>query len=194
MGSAASPLHSYIILRLTSLVLISHACERVHKHNPLGLDIAITSSNLYVLLLISLQGSHTGYIIFINRAPILWFSKRQNTVETSAFSSEMIAIKTCMEAIQALRYKLKMFGVPLMGPTEVFCDNNSLVLNTSNVESKLNRKHNSLAFHAIRWSVAAEIMRVAWIDGRENISDAMTKILSKEDKEYLFGNGPTDHS
>ena len=109
-------------------------------------------------------------------------------METSAFSSEMIAMKTCMEAIQALRYKLKMFGVPLMGPTEVFCDNNSLVLNTSNVESKLNRKHNSLAFHAIRWSVAAEIMRVAWINGKENISDAMTKILSKEDKEYLFGN------
>ena len=132
--------------------------------------------------------SHTGYIIFLNKAPILWFSKRQNTVETSAFSSEMIAMKTCMEAIQALRYKLKMFGVPLMGPTEVFCDNNSLVLNTSNVESKLNRKHNLLAFHAIRWSVAAEIMRVAWIEGRENISDAMTKVLGKDDKEYLFGN------
>ena len=82
----------------------------------------------------------------------------------------MIAMKTCMEAIQALRYKLKMFGVPLMGPTEVFCDNNSLVLNTSNVESKLNRKHNSLAFHAIRWSVVAEIMRVAWLSGKENIS------------------------
>ena len=97
----------------------------------------------------------------------------------------MIAMKTCMEAIQGLRYKLKMFGVPLMGAAEVFCDNNSLVLNTSNVESKLNKKHNSLAYHAIRWSVAAEIMRVAWIDGNENISDAMTKILSKEEKEYL---------
>ena len=91
-------------------------------------------------------------------------------------------MKTCMEAIQALRYKLKMFGVPLMGPTEVFCfDNNSLV-------SKVNKKHNSLAIYAIRWSVVAEIMRVAWLSGKENISDAMTKILSKDKKEYLFGN------
>ena len=79
----------------------------------------------------------------------------------------MIAMKTCMKATQALRYKLKMFGVPLMGPTKVFCGNNSLVLNTSNVESKLNKKHNSLAFHTIRWSVAAEIMRVAWLSGKE---------------------------
>ena len=132
--------------------------------------------------------SHSGFIIFVNRAPIIWYSKRQNTVETSAFSSELIAMKICMENIEALRYKLKMFGVPLQGPAEVFCDNNSVVLNTSCVESKLNKKHNSLAFHAIRWAVAAHILRVAWIDGKENISDAMTKILSKNDRDYLFGN------
>ena len=97
-------------------------------------------------------------------------------------------MKICMENIEALRYKLKMFGVPIQGPAEVFCDNNSVVLNTSRVESKLNKKHNSLAFHAIRWAVAAAILRVAWIDGKENISDAFTKILGKEEKEYLFGN------
>ena len=136
---------------------------------------------------ISSQEDPTRGTLYL-RAPILWFSKRQNTVETSAFSSEMIAMKTCMEAIQALRYKLKMFGVLLMGPTEVFCDNNSLVLNTSNVESKVNKKHNSLAFCAIRLSVVAEIIRVAWLSGEENISDAMTKMLSKEEIEYIFGN------
>jgi hypothetical protein len=34
---------------------------------------------------------HTGIIIFCNRAPIVWFSKRQNTVETSTFGSEFVA-------------------------------------------------------------------------------------------------------
>ena len=38
--------------------------------------------------------SLTGYIIFINRAPIIWYSKKQNTVESSAFSSEFVALKT----------------------------------------------------------------------------------------------------
>jgi hypothetical protein len=46
--------------------------------------------------------SHTGFIIFINRAPIIWYSKRQNTVESSTFSSEFIALKACIEAITAL--------------------------------------------------------------------------------------------
>ena len=81
-----------------------------------------------------------------------------------------------------------MFGVPIMGPAEVFCDNNSLVMNTTNVESKLNKKHNSLAFHAIRWAVAACILRIAWIDGNENLADALTKFLDKVTKDYLFGN------
>ena len=51
--------------------------------------------------------SHTGYIIFINRAPILWYSKRQNTVESSTLTSEFIALKTCMERIVGLRFKFE---------------------------------------------------------------------------------------
>ena len=47
--------------------------------------------------------SHTGYILFVNRAPLIWYSKRQQTVEASTFSSEFIAMKTCIEAVQHLR-------------------------------------------------------------------------------------------
>ena len=34
--------------------------------------------------------SHSCYVLFINRAPVTWISKRQQTVETSTFSSEFI--------------------------------------------------------------------------------------------------------
>ena len=37
--------------------------------------------------------SHTGVIIFVNRAPILWFSKRKHTVESSTFGSEFVALQ-----------------------------------------------------------------------------------------------------
>jgi hypothetical protein len=36
--------------------------------------------------------SHSGILIFVNRAPILWFSKRQATVESSTFGSESVAL------------------------------------------------------------------------------------------------------
>jgi hypothetical protein len=85
--------------------------------------------------------SHTVFVVFINRAPILWYSKRQPTVETSTFLAEFIALKECLEAIEHMRFKLRCFGVPMPQgePTHAFCDNESVVKNTTNVESTLNK-------------------------------------------------------
>ena len=107
---------------------------------------------------------------------------------TSTFSSELIALRACLEGIIALRFKLKMFGIPIDGQADVLCDNQSVVTNTSMVDSKLNKKHNSLAFHAVRWAVAANILRVGKVDTRENLSDAFTKLLTAAERDYLFGN------
>jgi hypothetical protein len=110
--------------------------------------------------------SHTGYVVFLNRAPIVWYSKRQQTVETSTFSAEFIALKVCLEAIEHLRFKLRCFGIPIPvnEPTYVFCDNESVVKNTTNVESTLNKKHSPVAYHHCRWSVAAVVrMRISRI-------------------------------
>ena len=63
--------------------------------------------------------SQTGILIFLNRAPIVWYSKQQNTVETSTFGSEFIAIRSAVEHIEALHYKLCMFVIPIEGPTNV---------------------------------------------------------------------------
>ena len=43
--------------------------------------------------------SHTGVILFINKAPVMWYSKHQNTVETSTFGSEFCALKTAIDMI-----------------------------------------------------------------------------------------------
>lgn len=99
--------------------------------------------------------SHTGIILFCNRAPIVWFSKRQNTVETSSFGSEFVALRIAVELIEALRYKLRMFRIPIEGPTNVYCDNNSVVTNTQVPESTLCRKHNSIAYHRVQEAAAA---------------------------------------
>jgi hypothetical protein len=41
--------------------------------------------------------SHTGILIFLNLGLINWFSKRQNTVESSTFSSEFVALRIEIE-------------------------------------------------------------------------------------------------
>jgi hypothetical protein len=73
--------------------------------------------------------SQTGVLIFIIRAPILWYSKRQNTVETNTFGSEFVAAEVAVAMIEGLRYKLRMMGIEVDGPTSMFCDNEAVVTN-----------------------------------------------------------------
>ena len=133
--------------------------------------------------------SHSGYALFVNRAPVLWHSKRQQTVETSAFSSEFIAMKVCVEATQHLRFKLRMFGVPVEEdePAYLWCDNEAVVKNTTKVESVLNKKSSSVAYHYVRWAVAAGIVSVAWIPTDQNLADTFTKRLAEAVRDRLFG-------
>jgi len=57
--------------------------------------------------------SHSGVTIYVNRAPILWYSKQQNTVEASTYGSKMLAMRIAIEMIEGLCYKLCMFVVPV---------------------------------------------------------------------------------
>ena len=70
--------------------------------------------------------SRTGVLIFVNKAPVCWYSKQPPSVEASTFGAEFYAKRTAVEMIKTLRYKLCMFGIPIDDPTNVFCDNERL--------------------------------------------------------------------
>ena len=131
--------------------------------------------------------SHTGVFVFVNKAPILWYSKRQNTVETSTFGSEFCAMKIAIDMIEGIRYKLRMMGIPLSGPTSVFCDNQSVVKNTTAPESVLKKRHNAIAYHRAREAQAAGIIRVAWENGETQIADLLTKLMPGPRLKELIG-------
>lgn len=131
--------------------------------------------------------SHTGIIIMLNNSFISAFSKRQNTVESSTFGSELVAMRVARDLISALRIKLKCFGIPISGPSNMYCDNEAVYKNTSNPESTLTKKHNSINYHICREAVAAGIMRVAKEDTETNLADALTKVLPYSRKMQLLG-------
>ena len=122
----------------------------------------------------------------MNRAPILWYSKRQNTVETSTFGSEMVALKNAIELIEGLRYKLRMMGVEIDGSTNIFCDNEAVTKNCLIPESTLKKKHHSIAYHRNREAVAAGTCWIAKEDTATNLSDVFTKIMSAFTRNAIF--------
>ena len=46
--------------------------------------------------------SRTGVLIYLNRSPISWYSKKQSCIETSSFGSEFMALKTATDLILGL--------------------------------------------------------------------------------------------
>ena len=130
--------------------------------------------------------SQTGILLFVNRAPIAWYSKRHNSVEDASFGLEFVALRQAKNMIVALRYKLRSFGVEIEGPTNVFCDNEAVTKNVRSPESTLNKKSLSICYHGVREAVAAGVIRVAWENTRTNLADLLTKALPRVRREELM--------
>ena len=130
--------------------------------------------------------SRTGYMVFLNGAPIHTVSKKQTSVETSSFGSEFTAMKHCTEYIRGLRYKLRMLGIPVEGPAYVFGDNKSVLYNSSIPDSILKKKSQSLSYHFVREGSARDEWRIAYVNTHENPSDLLTKPLPDGEKRRRF--------
>jgi len=126
--------------------------------------------------------SQTGILIFVMKSPIVWYSKRQNTVETSTFGSEFVAMRQATELIEALRYKLRMFGIPIDGPTRVYGDNGAVISNSSIPTSTLTKKHNAICYHRVRETVAAGTTAIGKVHTAYSLADlSPSSCLRKED-------------
>jgi hypothetical protein len=139
---------------------------------PLGETVKITVfyDALFAANMVR-RKSVTGILIFINGLPILWLSERQATLKTSTFGSEFVALRVAVEMVEVLHYKLRMFGVPLDGPANAFCDSQSVVLNSTLPLSTLKKKHNSVNYHKVCSCIAAGTICVTKEPGETNTSD-----------------------
>ena len=121
--------------------------------------------------------SVTGLFLLLNNTPIKWLSRRQATMETSTYGSEMIAGRIAVEEVIALRYKLRMLGVPIDGPCLLFGDNQSMITSVTIPKSVLKKRHNANAYNRVREAVAARIVDLVHCETQYNISDLGTKPL-----------------
>ena len=79
---------------------------------PLGDPVVLTHNFDANLLHNLVDGkSVTGCIHFITKTPIMWYSKKQNTVETATYGAELSASRTSLEQVVDLRHSLRYLGV-----------------------------------------------------------------------------------
>ena len=87
----------------------SYGYESLKEELPLNMPIPLGKSmTMQVLVDADHAGdfitrpSRTGFIIFLNNAPIYWSSKKQNSVDTSTFGSKFVAMKQATEYVRGL--------------------------------------------------------------------------------------------
>jgi hypothetical protein len=130
--------------------------------------------------------SVTGFIIFAGHIPICSYSKRQNTVESATYGSELMAAQIALEHLLGVRYKLRAMGIRFDDQTAMLCDNQAVVTNMQLPSSNLKKKHNAVSYHKCREAVAAGIIKVGHIPSVNNVADVLTKPLGPEMYEALL--------
>ena len=79
-----------------------------------------------------------------------------------------------------------MFGVPLDGPANMYCDNEAVYKNIAIPLSVLNKKMHSISYHYCREAVASKICQIAKEDTTTNLADLFTKTLPRLRREELI--------
>ena len=104
------------------------------------------------------QHSQTGIIMFCNKEPIYWYSKKYATVDFITFASELITMSMNAEMTNALRYKIFVSEVPKKWTSKIFY-NEMILKNTVMKHPILKNKQHSIAYQIFREAVDAEIFK-----------------------------------
>jgi len=68
-----------------------------------------------------------------------------------------------------------MFGIPIEGTANIFCDSKLVVTSSTIPDSTLKKKHNAIAYHRVQEAVAAETLWIAHVHSKSNNADLLTK-------------------
>ena len=165
---------------------------------PLGKYVVITTyqdANLYHDLITG--RAVTGVLHLFNKTVVDWYTKKQATVETATYGSEFNSARTSTEQVIDLRTSLRYLGARMRDKSYMFGDNESVVKSSTVPHSRLNKRHNALAFHRTREAIAAKILGYYHIPGAANPADILSKHWGHQQvypllRPLLFFQGDTE--
>ena len=96
--------------------------------------------------------------------------KKAKAVETSTYGSKLVAARIRTEMVIEVRYKLRMLGLGLEKTSLMLGDNMSVISNTTILSSMLKKKHNAVAYHRVRETIASRTMQFCHIPSTANVA------------------------
>ena len=77
-------------------------------------------------------------------------------------------------------------SIPVEGPAYIFGDNKSVLVNSSQPDSVLKKKSNSIAYWYVREGSATDEWRITYIPTVDNDADLLTKPIGDDEMRQKF--------
>ena len=128
--------------------------------------------------------SCTFLIVYVGGIPVVWFAKRQTSIQSSTYGAEFMASQTACEEAISIRYMLCGLGCKLKGCSLLSSDNLGVLQSSSRADYCLKKKQVSLSYHKMGECVSAGIINPCKVDTKSNTSDFLTKSPTWKEIHY----------
>lgn len=124
--------------------------------------------------------STSGYVFSLGSAAVSWSSKKQTTVALSSTEAEYRGAAMAACEVAWLRKLLHSFGLHILQPVTLFCDNMSSIQLANNPVFHARTKHIEVHYHYIREKVLAQEIDLVYVGTHDQVADIFTKSLGAE--------------
>lgn len=131
--------------------------------------------------------STNSYIVYLGRHPISWTSRKQSGVARSSTEAAYRAVANAASELTWICNVLSKLGITLLSPPVVYCDNVGATFLCANPVFHSRMKHIAIDYHFVRNQVQNGALRVAHVNTRDQLADALTKPLTRARFMELIG-------
>ncbi|CAA7030828.1 unnamed protein product [Microthlaspi erraticum] len=125
--------------------------------------------------------SLTSYIVQCGSSPIVWKTRKQDTVSRSTAEAEYRAMTEVTCELRWMKGILSEMGVDHAEPMMLLCDSKPALHIAANLVFHERTKHVEIDCHFIRDDIVCGLIKTKHVDTKEQLADIFTKGLGKKE-------------
>ena len=130
--------------------------------------------------------SISGYVFLFGESLVSCSSKKQTVVALSSMEAEYIALSSSTQEGIWLRNLLTSISFPPNDPTTIKQDNQATITFSETNKISQRSKHIDVRHYFVKQAIEDSQIMLEYIPSKENLEDIFTKLLGKEQFEYLW--------
>jgi len=124
--------------------------------------------------------STQGFVAMLLGAAVGWFSQGQKSTALSTAEAELIALADGIKEILYMRDAMRFFGMPQLGATVIYEDNQAVVATAHNPGKNHGKlKHVAIRTHRVQEEVHLKTIDVVHTPTQSMLADLFTKALAR---------------